>query len=609
MASAETIISRTALPDIRASALPGFLRWQESSVRLIVIFIALVLIVGLAYLIRSRIMNATLDSMQWVSHTHEVKATVFELAASLNEMEASAFSAQSDPLSEQAAHRYGEARARHTPLLERLREMTRDNPEQQERIGMLRAEVEGRVKLFDAALMERAAGRNSEAGQGLSTAVTRYPIDEVLKAIVDDEEHLVAERQAVVERRARMGGWMIGAVSLIQLLLLAAIVWGSEYQLRRRVSAEAAARQAVERAQLILATVREPIAVVTRDLKILTCNQAFTDYYALEHDGTLGESAAWNDPVLLQRMRDVPLTRREIWDYELPQAVGSDETVRHVVVNARPMQLPDAEDMAILLTISDVTARKQFEGQVVELNRQLEGKIAQISDSNRELEAFSYSVSHDLRAPLRHITGFAEKLQRHLGENADDDTRHYSEVVVSSSRRMSSLIEDLLTYSRLGRHAMRFRGVDMQSMVEEVRIALTSSAEDRNIAWRIAPLPVVVADENMIRLVWQNLFDNAMKYTASREEAAIEVGLREPTPLEFTFYVKDNGVGFDMAYADKLFGVFQRLHKASQFAGTGIGLASVRRIVSRHGGRTWAESAPGEGATFFFSLPRSQTHA
>ena len=207
------------------------------------------------------------------------------------------------------------------------------------------------------------------------------------------------------------------------------------------------------------------------------------------------------------------------------------------------------------------------------------------------------------------VTGFAEKLQRHLGDAADEDTRHYSEVVVNSSRRMSALIEDLLTYSRLGRHAMRLRGVDMQSTVEEVRIALTSNIEDRNITWRIAPLPVVIADENMIRLVWQNLLDNAMKYTSSREEAVIEVGIGEPTPLEFTFYVKDNGVGFDMAYADKLFGVFQRLHKASQFAGTGIGLASVRRIVSRHGGRTWAESAPGEGATFFFSLPRSQTQA
>ena len=322
-----------------------------------VIFIALVLIVGLAYVIRSRITTATLDSMQWVSHTHEVKATVFELAASLNEMEASAFAAQSDPLSEQAAHRYGEARARYAPLLQALRELTRDNPAQQERIGMLRAEVEGRVKLFDAALLERAAGRNTEAGQGLETAVTRFPLEDVLKSIVDDEERLVAARKDTVERRARIGGWIIGAVSLVQLLLLAAIVWASENQLRRRLVAEAAARQAVERAQLILATVREPIAVVTRELTLLTCNRAFTDYYALGQGDALGGSAAWSDGVLLQRLRDVPLTQREIWDYELTQAIGTAESRRHVVVNARPMQLPDAHDTVILLTISDITAR------------------------------------------------------------------------------------------------------------------------------------------------------------------------------------------------------------------------------------------------------------
>jgi len=148
--------------------------------------------------------------------------------------------------------------------------------------------------------------------------------------------------------------------------------------------------------------------------------------------------------------------------------------------------------------------------------------------------------------------------------------------------------------------------VDMQAMVNEVRIALTSGEEDRRISWRVAPLPVVIADENMIRLVWQNLIDNAMKYSGTRENAVVEIGMGEVTPLEYTFFVRDNGVGFDPAYSDKLFGVFQRLHKASEFAGTGIGLASVRRIISRHGGRTWAESEPGQGATFHFSLPRTQ---
>jgi signal transduction histidine kinase/CHASE3 domain sensor protein len=588
----------------RIRFLMNVLHLRESSVRLVVLFIALVVIIGLAYLIRLRVTTSTIDSMQWVSHTHEVKAVVFELASALSEMEAAAFAAQSDPLSESAARRYGEARAHYAPLLQKLRGLTRDNPAQQERAGALRAQIEGRVKLFDEALLQRAQGHVAAAGQGLTAAVLRYPVEDILDAVVKEEERLVDERQAAAEQRARIGKWIVAAVSLIQFLLLAGIIWGSENQLRRRLAAEATARQAVERARLIVATVREPIAVLAPDLKLLTCNQAFTDYYSLRADAQLGDSPGWSDPGLLQRLRDVALTRREIWDYELTQALSAD-SMRHVVVNARPMVLPDAGDVVTLLTVSDITARKQSEAQIIDLNRQLEGKIAQISDSNRELEAFSYSVSHDLRAPLRHIAGFAEKLRNHLGETADEQTRHYSEVVVNSSRRMSALIEDLLTYSRLGRHAMRLRGVDMQALVGEVCIALSSTEEERRIEWCIAPLPVVVADENMIRLVWQNLLDNAIKYTASRETARIEVGMSEPTPLEWTFWVRDNGVGFDMAYADKLFGVFQRLHKASQFAGTGIGLASVRRIVSRHGGKTWAESAPDQGAAFYFSLPRN----
>jgi signal transduction histidine kinase len=591
----------TALPDTTGGTTGG-LRWQESWVRLIALMMTLVLIVGLAFLIRLQVTNSTVNSVEWVAHTHEVEARVFELSSSLNEMEAAAFASQYDPLSEAAAKRYGEARAHYVPVLDRLRTLTIDNPAQQERLGMLRAQIEGRVKLFDEAI---AAHTDSKAAsEGLATAVARFPVDAPLDAVIAEEQKLKQERESAAARRASFGNWVIGAASVVQLLLLAGIIWGSENQLRRRLGAEATARQAVERARMIVATVREPIAVVGADLRLIECNQAFTDYYGLKLDDKLAESPAWNDAMLLQRVRDVLLTRRELWDYELTQSLPSGD--RHVVASARPMTLPDSNDTAILITVSDITARKTSEAQILDLNRQLEGKIAQISDSNRELEAFSYSVSHDLRAPLRHIAGFAEKLRSHLGEEADERTRHYADVVVNSSRRMSALIEDLLTYSRLGRHAMRLQGVDMQAMVNEVRIALTSADEDRGISWRIAPLPVVIADENMIRLVWQNLLDNAMKYTGTREHAQIEVGLSETTPLEYTFFVRDNGVGFDPAYADKLFGVFQRLHKASEFAGTGIGLASVRRIIGRHGGHTWAESEPDHGATFFFSLPRAQ---
>jgi PAS domain S-box-containing protein len=584
---------------------PGLPSAHESFARLVVLFAALVLIVGLAYLIRLRVTESTVNSFKWVSHTHEVKATVFELAAALNEMEAAAFAAQFDPLSENAARRYGDSRARYAPLLERLRELTRDNPAQQERAGVLRAQIEGRVHEFDEALRQRARGLESVAGRGLATAVTRYPVNDVLAAIVKDEEDLVDARDSEAAHRQRVGGWVVAAVSLIQLVLLAAIIWSSENQLRRRLAAEASASQAVQRAQLIVETVREPIAVLSPSLDVVTCNQAFSDRYGLHRGDALGESSAWSDAVLQQRLRDVVLTRREIWDSELEQA--HEEVTRFVVANARPMVLPNSRDTVVLLTVSDVTARKQTEAQIRELNRQLEGKVAQISESNRELEAFSYSVSHDLRAPLRHIAGFADKLRDHLGAKADKETLRYCEVVISSARQMSALIEDLLTYSRLGRHAMRLQGVDMQALVDEVRIALTTTGDDeRSVAWDVAPLPVVIADENMIRLVWQNLIDNALKYTAARAEAVIEIGVDAPTPLEWVFHVRDNGIGFDMSYAHKLFGVFQRMHKASQFPGTGIGLASVRRIVGRHGGRTWAESEPDKGSTFYFSLPRGQ---
>ena len=584
-------------------------RLKESSVRLMVLMLTLLIIVGVAFMIRLRVTSTVIDSVRWVAHTHEVKATVFELQSTLNDMEAAAFAAQFDPLSESAARRYGDARSRYAPLLEKLRGLTRDNPEQQERAGALRAQIEGRVGLFDQAMLNRAQGLDSAAGTGLATAVTRFPVDEAMNDIIAEEQGLVERRQREADEKYRLGTLVVVGATLTQFLLLAGLIWGSEKQLRRRLAAETIANQAVERARLIVQTVREPIALLATDLKIITSNQAFTDYYKLDSstgERTLDESPAWSDPALLQRLKDVALTKREIWDYELTQSTGPEQS-RHVLVNARPLTLPDAAGTVSLLTVSDITARKQSEAQVLELNRQLEGKVAQISETNRELEAFSYSVSHDLRAPLRHIAGFTEKLRTHLGENADEQTRHYSEVVMNASRRMSSLIEDLLTYSRLGRHAMRLQSVDMQALVDEVRMALTSNLDDdRRIDWRIAPLPVVVADENMMRLVWQNLLDNAIKYSAVREEAVIEVGMSEPSPTEWTFWVKDNGVGFNMAYTDKLFGVFQRLHKASQFAGTGIGLASVRRIVGRHGGRTWAEGVPDQGSQFFFSLPRHQ---
>ena len=249
--------------------------------------------------------------------------------------------------------------------------------------------------------------------------------------------------------------------------------------------------------------------------------------------------------------------------------------------------------------------------RIGELNRQLEGKVEQVTEVNRELEAFSYSVSHDLRAPLRHVAGFADKLSRHLGDGIDEKGTHYLEVIGNSARRMSTLIDDLLVYSRLGRNAMKLQAVDMQSLVQETRAMLDANRQAdivegvaaHRVEWRIAPLPMLVADENMMRQVWLNLLGNAVKYTAGRDPAVIEVSVRELADGTREFTVRDNGAGFDMQYAGKLFGVFQRLHKASDYPGTGIGLASVRRVLTRHGGRIRAEAEPGKGAAFHFTLP------
>jgi signal transduction histidine kinase/HAMP domain-containing protein len=272
----------------------------------------------------------------------------------------------------------------------------------------------------------------------------------------------------------------------------------------------------------------------------------------------------------------------------------------------------EGQPMMAVVTMFDITERKRAEEKINQLNTQLEARVvqrtSQLEAANKELEAFSYSVSHDLRAPLRHIDGFAGLLARQAAASLDTNGKRYIGIISGAAKQMGRLIDDLLAFSRTGRAELRHASVDQNDLVAGIIREGRYDREDRPIEWLISPLPKVVGDGSMLRQVWSNLIENAIKYSGKSEHPRVEIGSKlDDANGALVFYVRDNGVGFDMKYVDKLFGVFQRLHTATEFEGTGIGLANVRRIVLRHGGRTWAEGSIGNGATFFFSLPLERT--
>jgi signal transduction histidine kinase len=250
----------------------------------------------------------------------------------------------------------------------------------------------------------------------------------------------------------------------------------------------------------------------------------------------------------------------------------------------------------------DITNRRRV---AAELRRR--GELLQAA--NKELEAFSYSVSHDLRAPLRHIDGYAALLSKAAGEALNDKAQRYLQTISDSAKQMGQLIDDLLVFSRMGRQEMLRSTVNLNQLMRTVLHDLRLDLQGRTISWTIGSLPEVPGDPAMLRQVFMNLLTNAVKFTATRPNARIEVGCKRDLPGEAVIFVRDNGVGFDMQYVNKLFGVFQRLHRNEEFEGTGIGLANVRRIIHRHGGRTWAEGAVDQGATFYLSLPLKRTSA
>jgi len=257
---------------------------------------------------------------------------------------------------------------------------------------------------------------------------------------------------------------------------------------------------------------------------------------------------------------------------------------------------------AILPVLDRAFAVRRLRLENAALERRVRERTAELEAANQELESFSYSVSHDLRAPVRHIDGFAELLDQTTDSTISEKDRRYLQLIIKAAKQMSQLIDDLLDFSRMGRAEMRRTRVNLQVLLEKVLQSLQPEMEGRHILWKKDPLPEVQADPALLQQVFSNLLFNAIKYSRPRDPAQIEIGSKIEGE-ERVFFVRDNGVGFDMRYADKLFGVFQRLHSKEEFEGTGIGLANVQRIIHRHGGKVWAEGVEDGGATFYFSMP------
>lgn len=365
-----------------------------------------------------------------------------------------------------------------------------------------------------------------------------------------------------------------------------------------------------EFAASIVETVRHPLLVLDSSLRVCSANSAFQSMFTVR-----GEQVSGHPVIAPGGPLDIP----ELRDRLAQLADGGDgfngfEVTHHfsstgpktLLLNARRVLNEDDRSPMILLAIEDVTDAKRAEDALKGLNEELESRVrqrtAQLEAANKEMEAFCYSVSHDLRAPLRAIDGFAQELLNGYGETLDGTARHYLARMRANSQRMAELIDDLLLLSRLSRAEMTVRPVDLTALAEEVAAELRQGEPDRELVFSAQQGMTASGDARLLRVVFENILRNAWKFTSKKPQAIVEIG-RTESDRRAAFFVRDDGAGFDMRYVGNLFGAFQRLHHEKDFPGTGIGLAIVQRIVHRHGGRVWAEGEVGRGATFYFTLP------
>ncbi len=373
-------------------------------------------------------------------------------------------------------------------------------------------------------------------------------------------------------------------------------------EITQPTEAQGEIRRATAEWQRTFDSIPDPVYILDKDFRFVKANKASAVMLKVKLEDLMGKTCyeivhmgdkPWPNCPLQHALRDGKTYTAEMDD---PNAGTT------FLVTLAPILDEKGKLVGGVHIAKNITERKKREAEVQILNRELEQRLLELSTASKELEAFSYSVSHDLRAPLRAIDGFSQILLEDHREDLNKEGRRVLNVVRDNTRRMGDLIDDLLSFSRLGRKRMKKKSIDMYELTKNIVKELRNNSPEPKIKIKVNILPSAYADQALIRQVLINLLSNAIKFNGNEKSSLIEVGAKEKED-ENIYYVKDNGVGFDMEYSDKLFGVFQRLHSQEEFKGTGVGLALVQRIIHRHQGRVWAEGKVNKGATFYFTIP------